>query len=41
MLPKDWNWLSMFYYVVTLITDFFKHQKDFILMKLWCLKLSM
>jgi len=40
MIPKDWNWLGMFYYVVNLIADFFIPQKDFLLLKFF-LKVSM
>jgi len=27
MIPKDWNWFSMFYYVVNLIADFLDLKK--------------
>jgi len=27
MLPKAWNWLAMFYYVVNLIADFLDLKK--------------
>ncbi len=41
MVLKAWNRLAILYHVINWLTDFFRPQKDFVLVKLRCLKVSM